>query len=518
MHLATKTLANILLLVSVGVTAPALPSQTPAQPKTSSDTPTTDTRWCRENASYDDVVHPFSQPFGKIFKGSTPVELTIFSIEKYDPPTGPEGLPNDQFCPFHTSVAQVWVSTAGEVRWSSSNGGSFSGPEMRGGQLNSADLNLLNSLIANLPSDSHPVPPPSQRVVVSVPSQNGEVTVRLYDRAQLPEEVEEAIRMTSSGISFPGHVLAPSHSWSRREAQQARAIPEHFVGSWVRNFGKTLAASSDGSLFAAQDYDKENLRIYRTMTGASTPQLVHTIAENQNGAHRIFATQAYFSPNGNLLLVVTNRPEVQMFNTSTWNQITDATLIPPGAVGYIPSADWKLGVAQLGPNQTFLWDGVGRRPITSLKVNGPLDWAVFSPDDQVLTFASTPAGGEASEFSRVSTKTGRELPELWPAGWHSKISGPLLWWGNGRFLVAGFSEEYTVGGLALWDSSTGHLLGTFQGCVNSDGPLTLQGSRLLAVCAVGPDDPGGVTEWTLDGVVAKIAQWKIKQATDKRQE
>jgi WD40 repeat protein len=267
-------------------------------------------------------------------------------------------------------------------------------------------------------------------------------------------------------------------------------------------------------LFAAQNYDKENLRIYRTSGDDSTPQLAHTIAENPDDRRRVYATDTYFSPDGRSLLVVTSRPEVRLFNTSTWEQVTDTTLIPPGAIGYTPSADWKLGVAQLGPNQTLLWDTVNHRTIAPLKLDGKLTWAAFSPDDQVLTFATTPTEGQTHQVSRLSTETLLKLPELWPAAWHSKVSGPLLWWGNGRFLIAGFSAEYTAGGLALWNSSTGRLVGTFQGCVNSGESLVLQGNRLLSVCPVVPDYPGGVTDWTMDEVLKTATQWEDSQAAN----
>jgi hypothetical protein len=497
-----KVLALPLLLFGPAISM-ALAALTATAERASADAHSTGTRWCGDSARYDDVTAIGRRILGNTNENSAQIELAIFSVEKYDSRTGPEGLSNDEFCSSHTSVAGVQVATTGEVQRFSMQFGMTSGGGMGGGQLDAADLSLLKLLMGLLPDDHHLVPQPSQRILVST-VRNGTVKIHLYDRQHLPDGVTEMIRMTGSGIGFPAHVFTPSHSWTRKEAAQAKAVPGQFVGDWVANIGRTLAISSDGSLFTAQDHDKENLHIYHTVGGASAPQLVHTIAENPDGRRRIYATSTYFSPDARLLLIVTNRPEVRLFSTSTWEQVTEAGLITPGTIGYIPSADWKLGVIQLEPNQTLLWDGVNHRTVGALKLNGQLSWAVFSPDDQVLTFATKSTEGQTVELTRMSTKTLLDLPELWPVAWHSKLSGPLLWWENGRFLIAGYSADNTVGGLALWDSSSGRLVGTFQGCVNSGESLVLQGNRLLGVCPVIPDYPGGVTDWILDGLKTSV--------------
>jgi hypothetical protein len=153
---------------------------------------------------------------------------------------------------------------------------------------------------------------------------------------------------------------------------------------------------------------------------------------------------------------------------------------------------------------------MSHRTISSLNLDGPLSWTVFSPDDRVLTLATAEPSGQRSKFLRLSTATGDKLPELWPAGWHSKINDPPLLWGNGRFLIAAWwSSDTGTGGLALWDSSTGRLLGTLE---DRDTVPVLQGDRLLSFRSVLPNDPGGVKEWTLDDVLQKTAQWEAGRA------
>jgi WD40 repeat protein len=502
MHSTKRATAFPLMLVLASVVCSARASRIPA-PATNSNADSTVTRWCGERATYDDLTSMLKEPFGKINGGAAPVELTIFSIQKFHAYPSPDGLVHDDDCVGRTSISRVQVSTAGEVWYFSMQFGAFSGGGMGGGQLDAADLTLLKLLTGNLPDDDHHVPPLEDRVIVSV-VRDSTVTVRLYDRRRLPDEIAEMTRITGFRITLPEHVFAPLHSWTQSEAQQAGVVPGPSAGTWTRNVGRTLAVNANGSMFTAEDFDKENLHIYRITGDASAPELVHTISESPDGRRRIYATNTYFSPDGQLLMVISNRPEIRLFNTSTWQPLTDASLIPPGAIGFTPSADWKLGLAEMGANQALLWDCGKHRTISSLKLDGPLSWAVFSQDDRALTFATAVAGGQPSKLLRLSTEAGDELPELWPPAWHSKITEPPLWWGNGRFLIAAWwSGDTGTGGLSLWDSSTGRLLGTLED--RATVPV-LQGNSLLSFRSVLPNDPGGVKEWTLDDVLRSTAQ------------
>jgi hypothetical protein len=190
---------------------------------------------------------------------------------------------------------------------------------------------------------------------------------------------------------------------------------------------------------------------------------------------------------------------LRLFNTSSWEQVPDAGLVPAGAIGYFPSEDWKLGVAQMGTKEAVLWDSVRHRVIAPLKLAGQLSWAAFSPDGRVLVFGTKSEGGNPPQFARLDTETGRELTELWPPMWHWSMNAPVQWSGDGRFVVGAFrGEQNPQGGLAVWNSSTGRLLGMFKGC--DGGTFAFKGDRLLGFCSVAPEAPEGTTEWSLDEV------------------
>ena len=149
----------------------------------------------------------------------------------------------------------VQVTSAGGVTLFSQQFGMFSGGGMRSDQLDAGDMKLLEQLMDELPADDHQVPPPARRITVAV-ERNGAVTIRLYDRDHLPDEVMEMLRMTDARMTFTEHVFAPTHSWSRMEAEQSGVLPRQFVGHYAKNIGLTLAVSADGALFASQNFDK----------------------------------------------------------------------------------------------------------------------------------------------------------------------------------------------------------------------------------------------------------------------
>ncbi len=170
---------------------------------------------------------------------------------------------------------------------------------MGGGQLSADSLAILGTLLDSLPDDGRRVPPPGHRVIVQV-VRGGVVTVRLYDRSYLPDAVLEMLRMTDAGFARTEHTFEPSRRWSREEAQKSGGIPGQFVGNWTKNIGATLAISPDGTMMATEDFDKENLRIYKLATGDTAPELVHIIPEQPDGRRRVYATYADFSPDGRI--------------------------------------------------------------------------------------------------------------------------------------------------------------------------------------------------------------------------
>ena len=84
-----------------------------------------------------------------------------------------------------------------------------SGPE----DLPKANLEKLNHLIAHLPYDGSHLPPPGRRLIFRVATGDG-VLVRVYDRANAPDEILEILRVTQSRIKSRAPSIEPLSKWT----------------------------------------------------------------------------------------------------------------------------------------------------------------------------------------------------------------------------------------------------------------------------------------------------------------
>ncbi|MGD0098605.1 MAG: hypothetical protein ABSB60_19165 [Terracidiphilus sp.] len=449
---------------------------------------------CIDDSSYDNFISKYQgRPLGSIYGDDAQVEVIITSIKGDDRPE----IAKNANC---RGIAWdgIKVTTAG-TSYTDFLGESAgrSGPI----KLSANSFVRLEAFLKSLPDDGHIVPAPGHRVLVRA-ALCGAISTRVYDRADLPDEIIEIVRLTDSRIEIPAPIFEPSKKW------RADAIPQNAISSPVLRASdmepeldfepnKSVAESLDGRLFAISKlvYQGYRLRVY--IADSEKPQF--DLLLPPNAGRTIRPTYIGFSPDGSRLLLETDAPELRVYETKTWKQLTDALIVPSKTVTYIPSQDWLRGVAEDSTGRTILWGASAHRMIAALDIKGQLRSASFSPDGKLLALTSGPGEFRHTELTLWNADSGNLLRKLWSLQWRPEAFGSPLWWGEGRFLVASTSGYVSHGTVGIWDISTGRFKGSLSGCGGAF--VVVEGDRLFQHCSTNQ-----VLEWSAEKVRADMRQ------------
>jgi len=306
------------LIIAAPVSIQCLQTQVAAQPLSSSGEQSTTiaSSVCGTSATYDQLTEGWrrSQSQQKINLGTAPVELTIQSTEFDDRPATAEAASRPDFCFWHELSVGVNISTTGEA-----NGeGSFRGGG--GGKLDAEVFARLELLMKNLPDDHRSVPPATRRIVVAV-QRSETVNVRLYDSAELSDEIIEMIRLTGARIRittpiFTADWIVPVGEAERMNFSTSRTDAER-------------ALSPDGSISVHHNYSTKLLTVMEERAGLEPPKIISKIPEFWQQDSGGYGVNSEFSPDGRFLLVTWGlRIGALLFDTSTWQPITDVQLFP----------------------------------------------------------------------------------------------------------------------------------------------------------------------------------------------
>ena len=139
--------------------------------------------------------------------------------------------------PFSCAVTTtVGLASDGAVSWSRVTPGAFQGAGP--GHLSFEDRKLLPPLLARLsahpPDDYSRLPPPGHRVVLQVRSE-GRVLARVYDRADMPEDVVEVLGLTGATHGPLTMHFAPDNSATAAQADVQQAPSETRSAHHARN-------------------------------------------------------------------------------------------------------------------------------------------------------------------------------------------------------------------------------------------------------------------------------------------
>lgn len=423
--------------------------------------------------------------------------------------------------PFSCGVTtSISIGSNGTISWSRRTPDAFQG----GGPstLSAKDLRILQPLLAKLsahpPEDDSRLPPPGRRVVLQV-SRKREVVARVYDRADIPESVLEILGLAGATQGPLTMRFAPDLVTTRDDFD-ARGIPPQTLGlrtphpadpitKGLRADTVTLAVSLDRTLVVTR-YLPFDGRV--VVTDAKKSAVVHEEADGILKDRRwIYVSHAWFTPDGKFLLLLTNLPEMRIYDTETWQRVDALPELPAAAVAYYPSRDWKRGLAVSPAGAVELWDAPTRGKVATLDLDGNLDSVSFSPDDSLFAVTSVRQNKDQSSTFHLriwQTSTGKFLREMRPLYYFAHDgTGVPQWWGDGKYLMAETREGrfggYVVG---IWNTDSGKLRGGLSGCadsINDPFAVSLVGQILYDWC---PD--GKLLTWNAADAIAKIGEFE----------
>jgi hypothetical protein len=519
-HQASKYF--LIAALASGLPAQAQTASQPGEPAAQPATVTAAVA-CAGSRSYDELTADERKPPPPqtIQFGKSPVELTIRATEFDQKPVDAKRASSFDFCEWSTLWIGTNISTTGEVATFANGKGSFRGGG--GGKLDPEDFARLQPLIENLPADGHRVPPAARRITVEV-VRNGAATVRLYDSANLPDEIVELIRLTGARIQIKSPVFKPERTVPAAETA-GLSLPQAKRGY------DALTVSPDGSIGVLHDFVTKTLTVYQ---GSAWPQngglpaggkIVRVIPESwQPDVYGGYWVNTEFTPDGRFLLVTWgSRIGAMLFSTATWQPVTDPRIFPQNLKEYLHTGDWNFGVAVTAAGETLVWDAQSHRVVSRLpglgeledppvitdkngqrvytEKSGEIHYAAFSPDRARVAIYSGPDNVNKLRLSIFDVQSGKKERDLWPVAWTSYPNGRPVWWNNGRWIVAPHSSQFSGSGTGLWDAGTGRFLGALDlsGCDARLSPIA-DGPRMTQLCFAGKDQQDKALEWSVDEV------------------
>jgi hypothetical protein len=446
---------------------------------------------CYDDSSYDSFVSRYlNSPLGNVHADAEPVELIISSME------GDDRLVDAKIPSWPRCGGIIWsgikVTPAGNgyFYWHGESNGIGSPVK-----LPEEFFVRLQQFVAKPPDDGKRLPPPGHRVIVRA-ALDGAISVRVFDRAYLPDEIIELIRLTDSQIEVTPTIFHPLRSWKPADLQQG-AVSSAVLNASDIDFDemfapeRSVAESSDGRMLAVSSffYRGSVLRVYN----AAADHPVFELVFPPDGRRGIGPTYIGFNPDRSRFLLETNLPEIRIFETKTWKQISDASPMPPEAIRYVPSTDWTRGIAVSAAGKASLWDASSRQVITPLEISGQVQSAAFSPRGNLFALTTGPGELLPAQLTVWDARSGHLLRELWPPQWRSKVQGQPRWWGGSQLLVVPVRPYLGRISIGVWDVPTGRYHGTLAACAGAD--VLVEGDRLFQNCMTGE-----VLEWSAQAV------------------
>jgi len=388
------------------------------------------------------------------------------------------------------------VSTKGRVSYFQYDSGGFKGSGYP--VLPKHDLKRLRLLAANLPDDHSQLPLPGRRLIIEA-AISGKRSVRVYDRANMPDAVLQIIRLTGAGIQpwtihFPPEKVAPADEFV------AAGIP---IPSYER-------VSPDGSLKVAQGY-------YNVAIVSPTQPRIRELREPEINRHIDSLFGAVFTPDGRYLLLQSSRPAIRIYDTKTWEAVDRLPGLPADTVAYYPDTDWKQAVFASSKGDMGLWNSSAEREVSNFGIGEILDVA-FSPNHSLVAVAWQAKGNDRDGALHVRVwradngslaaelQPSEQIEQIGEAG-YAKMSGMLAWWPDSEYLLTivrphGF---FTDRNIAVWNVLSGRYRGDLSGCNTwiDRFIVSAEHERVFAEC-----HGGGLLMWDAATHIKRIAEFE----------
>jgi WD40 repeat protein len=493
-----------------------------------------------QRAAYESWVHPYeSGPLRGALGDNHQIKFTITAVEgddrKPDDKTASLFGPDSFITRYGCSVSIDGTISFFQVTPLDVKG---SGPE----NLPKENLEKLNHLIAHLPDDGSHLPPPGRRLIFRVATRD-DVLVRVYDRANAPDEILEILRLTQSRIKSWAPSIEPLSKWNAGASDyyggfslsadgmqivsssangplkiwdaQSFALLKEFPLAFIplpdgysKNpspvFGLTF--SPDGSLATVDGMGQVDVLNARSWQG------IRQLAEPFVGRQRHGLTCPIFTPDGRFLLLQSDEPALRIFDTTTWNRVDSIPGMTPGAVAYFPAQNGDRAIYASQRGSIGLWDPHAQREVAKLDTNGRILRVSFSPDESlvaVMTLHQNSATNTSNNYRlRIwRANNGELLHELRPFEQPPFEIVGILWWPNGKYLLATTRSDsfFTVRSVGIWNVESGRFRGEFSGCITTVYGFALlpDGKRLVEGCG-----DGTVLVWDAASAIAKIGQFE----------
>lgn len=314
-------------------------------------------------------------------------------------------------------------------------------------------LDKLRQLAASLPDDYSHLPPPGRRVVIQVSTPP---IVRVYDRANLPEDVLDILQLIGSGIQPWILRLKPEPMMA---ADGTVITPTHIP---VRP-----TMSPDGSVGVLQGDFKV------LIIDGHTSAALRWLSEPEIGRRIIRLSDACFTPDGNYLILRSTLPAVVIFDTKTWQPVSGIPEVPANAIAFFPSPDWQRAVVLSDIGEIGLWTP-GTRAAAAILARGEDLLAVsYSPDFSEVIVASRSKNAANMQETHVrlwSAVDGSFMTEFRPRdyvfplamGFYPDGSHMFAWWPDGEYLFT--PAEDRGSNLALWNTHSGRYRVALEAC------------------------------------------------------
>ena len=438
------------------------------------------------------------RPYREIPSGfdPDPPELAITSIEGDDRPVYADAAKLWGECS-QASYWRVGVSAAGNLSGSLSDSRHVAGIGS-GAAMSSTDFQQIQLLLDQLPGDDGSLPPPGHKLVVTV-VRLGAATVRVYDRANLPDAVLTILRLTKARMQVLTPMFTPAKVWPPEEARSLALPPRESKTPWRGT------VSPDGSIRVEHDFVHHTMTVYEAESDKEL-RVIHEFWQNGQANGGGYVTLTNFSPDGRHLLVRWGKQEgAVLYDTRTWQVVRDLKLFPQELIDYQPSSDWHLGLAITTKGESLVWDQDNHRILSKLDGLSDVQSTAFSQDGTRLAVYSGPNNIFKLHLTIWDVRGGQMTRELWPVEWASYPAGKPIWWNGGRWLLATWQGQYGGGGMGLWDATTGRFNGTLAlpDC-QTNGVLPVPRESLLQQCYTNSGAEDTVREWTVEGVQKQI--------------